>query len=469
MLFNSPWFVFIFLPVFLAGFFLFGSFDRRLAVAWAFAASLAFYIWDDPMRLLPLILVSIAFNFAVGRRLAHARSRSVLFVGVSGNILLLLYFKYASFLVNSFGALTGLSVPHVAIALPIGISFYTFTQIAFLIDAFRQQAREYAPLKYGLFVTNFPHLIAGPIIHHKEIMPQFDRPETYRPQLDLIALGIAWFSIGIFKKMLADRIAAFVEAPFRAALTGTVSFSEAWTGTLSYALQIYFDFSGYSDMAIGLALMMGITFPLNFDSPYKATSLIDFWRRWHMTLSRFLRDYLYIPLGGNRHGGPRRYANLLMTMVLGGLWHGASWNFAVWGAIHGVGLALNHLWRGATGRFGVTLPAPVGWAVTSFVVVTAWVPFRADTMGAAMRMWQGMADVVHAGSGLPRDAACWIAALSAIALFAPNTQQILGHAGMRAQGVWTPRMRWAAVLGCLFGAAMIGAAAQPTYFLYFRF
>jgi alginate O-acetyltransferase complex protein AlgI len=310
-----------FFPILWAGFFLFGQVNRYLAVGWAVLGSLVFYGWDDPWRLIPLILVSIAFNFVVGRGLSRKQSGWLLFLGVTGNLLLLGYFKYATFLVDTVAALSGRSLPNLDIVLPIGISFYTFTQIAFLVDAYRGEAREYEPLKYGLFVTYFPHLIAGPILHHKEIMPQFDRPDIYVPRLDCVVLGLTWFAIGLFKKViLADGIAAFVGAAYKAASSGAaVSFSDAWIGTASYALQIYFDFSGYSDMAIGLALIMGITFPLNFNSPYKADSLIDFWRRWHMTLSRFLRDYLYIPLGGNRQGPGRRYVNLLITMVLGGL------------------------------------------------------------------------------------------------------------------------------------------------------
>lgn len=477
MLFNSPQFIFGFLPVALLGFFAFGRFGlHRLAILWLGFVSLVFYGFDHPALQLPLILASIAFNFTVGRSLARAKSRNILIVGVAGNLLLLGFFKYAGLLVGTFNALAGLAVPDPAIPLPIGISFYTFTQIAFLVDVYRSQAREYELGKYGLFVTFFPHLIAGPILHHKETVPQFDSPKVFRPQADCLALGTGWFAIGLFKKvMLADSVAPFADAVFGAAAKGAaISTADAWIGTLSYTMQIYFDFSGYSDMAIGLALLFGITFPLNFSSPYKARSLVDFWRCWHMTLSRFLRDYLYVPLGGNRRGPLRRYINLFITMVLGGLWHGASWNFAIWGAMHGAGLALNHLWRAAAARAGLALPAVVGWALTFLLVVFAWVPFRADTLTVSVKVWRAMLGAGDTGQMLtaqPSLAAAWIAALTLIALLAPNTQQIMGHPWTteRARFAWAPRPAWAIALGCLFGIAVAGTFSRETAFLYFRF
>jgi alginate O-acetyltransferase complex protein AlgI len=478
MLFNSVQFVFAFLPVVLIGFFLLGWFGwRQAAIGWAFLASLVFYGWDNPWRLLPLILMSATFNFFIGRALARFASKRLLFIGVAANLLLLGIFKYTSFLLGSIGWLTGIAVPEVDIPLPIGISFYTFTQIAFLVDAYRKVAREYEPLNYGLFVTYFPHLIAGPILHHKEMMPQFSNPQIFRPRLTSLLHGLAWFSAGLFKKvMLADNIAVYVEAPIKAATAGSlVTFGDAWTAIVSYTLQIYFDFSAYSDMAIGLALMMGVTFPLNFNSPYKSASLIDFWRRWHMTLSRFLRDYLYISLGGNRKGPLRRHVNLLITMVLGGLWHGASWNFAIWGAIHGAGLLLNHVWRDVSRRIGVTLPRPLGWALTILLVIFAWVPFRADTFDASLLLWQGMLGMhgfAGPAGGNFHSTMGWILALSAIALFAPNTQEIfaLNWRAISASRLrWRPSGSWAIATGCLFGIAVAGMVSKPTVFLYFRF
>ncbi len=477
MLFNSPQFIFGFLPIALIGFFAFGRFGlRRLAILWLGFVSLVFYGIDYPALQLPLILTSIVFNFVVGRSLARANSRGLLILGVGGNLLLLGFFKYSGLLVSTFNALFGTAVPDPAIPLPIGISFYTFTQIAFLVDVYRSEAREYEFGKYGLFVTFFPHLIAGPILHHKETVPQFDSPNVFQPQADCIALGTGWFAIGLFKKvMLADSVAPFADAVFGAAAKGAaISTGDAWIGTLAYTMQIYFDFSGYSDMAIGLALLFGITFPLNFNSPYKARSLVDFWRCWHMTLSRFLRDYLYVPLGGNRRGPLRRYANLFITMVLGGLWHGASWNFAIWGAMHGAGLALNHLWRAAAERAGLSLPRGLGWCLTFVLVTFAWVPFRADTLAAAVAVWGAMLGSVDMAPTLtmrPPVAVSWIAALTLIAFFAPNTQQIMGHPWTKecARLFWTPRPVWALALGCMLGIAVAGTFGRETAFLYFRF
>jgi alginate O-acetyltransferase complex protein AlgI len=478
MLFNSAPFIFVFLPVVLLGFFLFGFLRLyQIAILWTLLASLVFYGWSDPFRLIPIVVSSATFNFCIGRLLLRYRSKWVLAAGVAGNLVLLGYFKYAVLAVQSFAALTGLPIPQINVSLPIGISFYTLTQIAFLVDTYRKQAREYEPLKYGLFVTYFPHLIAGPILHHGEIMAQFDDPETYRPRLTSLAHGLAWFTAGLFKKvMLADTIAAYVRTPFRLAdASAPIGFADAWIGVLSYSLQIYFDFSGYSDMAIGLALMMGVTFPLNFNSPYKADSVIEFWRRWHMTLSRFLRDDLYIPLGGNRKGRTRRYINILITMLLGGIWHGAGLNFAMWGAVHGIGLVLNHLWRDIGVKTGFTLSPWVAKTATLLLVVFAWVPFRTDTVHATIAMWRSMIGLGGFAGPIALDmseAAGCIAILAAIALLAPNTQEILGLDWRKSTDSawrWRPSGAWAVAVGCLFGIAAAGTLTKPTAFLYFRF
>src|SRR5215475_3056143 len=364
MLFNSAQFIFVFLPIVLSVFFLLGRLrEQMLAVMWLVAASLVFYGFDDPYRLLPLILGSIAFNFFVGRMLLRSQNRALLAIGIGGDLLLLGYFKYAGFLVETLNAVTGIALPKPNIDLPIGISFFTFTQIAFLVDAYRGEAREYEPFHYTLFVSFFPHLIAGPIYHHKEIMPQFHLQENFRFGISNFGLGLTWFALGLAKKILfADVVAQYATPIFNAAAAGqAVGLVDSWIGACGFGLQLYYDFSGYSDMAIGLALMIGVRLPLNFDSPYKALSLIDFWRRWHMTLSRFLRDYLYIPLGGNRKGPRRRYINLLVTMLLGGLWHGAAWTFVIWGAIHGFGLVVNHAWNKVAESYRLSLPNPVAW------------------------------------------------------------------------------------------------------------
>ena len=478
MLFNSAQFIFAFLPITLAGFFLCGVFGRqRLALLWTLVASLVFYGWSDPFRLIPLIVASASFNFCVGRALTRRPSRVLLAAGIGGNLLLLGYFKYAAFLVETFAAASGIHLSPMTVVPPIGISFYTLTQIAFLVDAYRKQAREYKALNYGVFVTYFPHLVAGPILHHKEIMPQFDEPDTFEFRASSLVHGLAWFAAGLFKKVIfADGVAAFADASFKLADAGTpIGFGDAWIGTVSYALQIYFDFSGYSDMAIGLALVMGITFPLNFNSPYKAASMIEFWRRWHMTLSRFLRDDLYIPLGGNRKGRVRRYANLMITMLIGGLWHGASWNFLVWGGIHGVGLALNHLWCDLPAGTKLALPRAVAAGATMLWVLFAWVPFRADTFGSTLSMWQSMIGVHgFGGATIPgiHDAVIRIAILAAIALVAPNTQEILAldwHKPVAAAWRWRPNLIWASATGAAFGIAVAGTITKSTAFLYFRF
>src|SRR2546425_6890307 len=394
MLFNSAQFIFVFLPIVLSVFFLLGRLrEQMLAVMWLVIASLVFYSSDDPYRLLPLILSSIAFNFFIGRMLLRGQNRVLLAIGVGGDLLPLGYFKYAGFLVETLNAVTGIALQHPNIDLPIGISFFTFTQIAFLVDAYRGEAREYEPFHYTLFVSFFPHLIAGPIYHHKEIMPQFQLQETFRFHISNFAFGLTWFALGLAKKMLfADVVAQYATPIFNAAAAGqAVGLVDSWIGVCGFALQLYYDFSGYTDMAIGLALMIGVRLPLNFDSPYKALSLIDFWRRWHMTLSRFLRDYLYIPLGGNRKGPRRRYVNLMVTMLLGGLWHGAAWNFVVWGALHGFGLAVNHAWRNVAMRRRLTIPTPAAWALTFVFVVLAWVPFRAENLSTTLTLWRSMA------------------------------------------------------------------------------
>jgi alginate O-acetyltransferase complex protein AlgI len=483
MLFNSVPFLFLFLPLALSIFFLLGWLQRQtLAVVWLALASLVFYGWDDPLRLLPIILSSIAFNFIVGCSLVRLFSRAVLIIGICGNLALLGYFKYAGFLADIIAATTGIALQRPNIVLPIGISFFTFTQIAFLVDAFRGEAREYKPSHYLLFVSFFPHLVAGPIYHHKEIMPQFDRGEIYHFDVANLGIGLTWFAVGLAKKvLLADPIAQYATPVFAAAAAGNpVGFVESWIGVLSFTLQIYYDFSGYSDMAIGLALMIGVRFPLNFNSPYKATSLIDFWRRWHMTLARFLRDYLYIPLGGNRKGPRRRYVNLIVTMLLGGLWHGAAWNFVVWGALHGIGLAVNHAWRNVAVRRGLTIPSPAAWVLTFGFVVLTWVPFRAENLSTTLTLWKSLAGMngflaesvvatqLIAGPFL-------IAELLALALIAPNMQQLLSYRADLAATLTQPphsgaSLRWALMAGIMFGAAVSFIVGhRPTEFLYFQF
>src|SRR5271163_442457 len=432
MLFNSYPFIFVFLPAVLLGYFAAGRISSQAPVIWLALASLVFYSFSN-WPFVVLLLASIAFNYLVGwllisRRLHSVSRFAVLTVGVSGDLLVLGVFKYAGFLVANFDAVFGTSIA-VNILLPVGISFYTFTQIAFLVDAYRGKVAHYALPHYALFVTYFPHLIAGPILHHRDMIPQFESSESKRPNPHLILCGLIIFGIGLFKKTgLADGIQPLVALAFNQAAP---SFDQAWIGALAYTFQLYFDFSGYSDMAIGISLMFGIFLPLNFNSPYKATSIIDFWRRWHMTLSQFLRDYLYIPLGGNRHGSLLRYVNLMITMLLGGLWHGAAWTFVVWGALHGVYLCINHAWNfmmpQASPRFARAANA-ASFALTFLAVVVAWVFFRADSVTAALSVLAKMADPGHIVFGRAEIArAALVAVYAGIAWFCPNTQEVMGY------------------------------------------
>lgn len=397
MSFNSYLFIFIFLPIVAAGFFLLGRSGRYpWAIAWLVGASLVFYGWWNPLLLL-VVAGSILFNYYWGIVVGRG-SKSLLAVGIAANLLLLGYFKYANFFADNLAAVTGVTLELPPVVLPLAISFYTFQQIAYLVDVYRGKVQEHNFLNYCLFVTFFPRLIQGPIVYYQEIMPQFDQKEIFRFNPQMAAAGVTIFFFGLFKKvMIADGLALYATPVFEAARQGYVlSFLEAWEGALAYTLQIYFDFSGYSDMAIGLAYLFGIRIPLNFNSPYKSANIIDFWRRWHISLSRFLKDYLYIPLGGNRQGELRRFVNLMITMLLGGLWHGAAWTFVLWGGLHGAFLVVNHSWVKLKQRLGYE--GKGGWAgrllagaVTFLAVTVAWVFFRADSAATAFRVVGAMA------------------------------------------------------------------------------
>lgn len=338
------------------------------------------------------MLLSIGTNYFIGRRIEklNTGTRSAKFwllLGIAFNLALLGYYKYSNFLATSVSQFFSLSFEGFDIVLPLAISFYSFTQIAYLVDAYRGETREYQYnlFSYTLFISFFPQLIAGPILRYNELVPQFNRSRVFFLNFQNLALGITLFILGLFKKVaIADNLSPWVAPVFDHA--ANITFLEAWVGALAYTFQLYFDFSGYSDMAIGLGWMFNINLPINFDSPYKAISIIDFWRRWHITLSNFLRDYLYIPLGGNRKGKIRQYGNLLITMLLGGLWHGAGWTFVIWGGFHGLLLVINHLWR----KVGVVLPKTLGWLLTFIVVVNSWVIFRAQTLSDGLAILQSM-------------------------------------------------------------------------------
>lgn len=405
MLFNASEFIFAFFPITLLVFiFLQNRGQYRPSLAWLVAASLFFYGWWKPAYLL-LICSSIGFNYFLGLQicansssLSERTRRYLMYLGVSANLASIAWFKYAGFLSSNFNAAFGTSFALDDIVLPLAISFFTFQQIAYLVDAFRGETEEHNFLNYALFVTFFPQLIAGPIVSHREMLPQFFTRQAKRFDYNNLGIGLAMFSMGLFKKVvLADGVAVHANIMFDAAAAGqALTFFEAWTGSIAYTLQLYFDFSGYSDMALGLARVFGIVLPLNFYSPYKADSIIDFWRRWHITLSRFLRDYLYFSLGGNRRGKYRRYTNLFLTMLLGGLWHGAAWTFVFWGALHGSYLMINHAWRVLRKNvrpkklIGQWLESFWSRSLTLLAVIVAWVYFRAESLDTAHNLLAGM-------------------------------------------------------------------------------
>lgn len=396
MLFYSYEFLFVFLPLALAGFFVVARVSRPAAIGWLALCSLVFYGYWNP-RFTILLIGSIVLNCllgrAIARRVGSAAARRLLIIGVVIDLAILGYFKYTNFFIATLDGVFSTHWSEVQVLLPLGISVFTFTQIAFLVDVYRGIAREYHLVKYGLFVAYFPHLIAGPIIHHAQFMPQMDDPSTYRPRIENFSVGLCTFAIGMAKKvLLAGSFAEYADPIFDATDAGLApGLVLSWVAALAYTLQIYFDFSGYTDMAIGLSRMFGIALPENFDSPYKSRNVVEFWRRWNMTLSHFLRDYLYIPLGGNRHGKARRYLNLALTMLLGGLWHGANWTFVLWGGIHAAYLSFNHAIQELRGRAPrLPIPRAVAMGFTFLAVLVAWIPFRAATLDGAGRMLSGL-------------------------------------------------------------------------------
>ncbi len=516
MLFNSFSFLFLFLPVVFIGFFAFARVGKGWAAGWLAAASLFFYGWWS-VAYIPLLLGSIVFNYWAGARIGAAQGSArarLLALAVTLDLALLAYFKYADFFIDSVNRVSAAYLPVLPLlhlVLPIGISFFTFTQIAFLVDTSRGKVSEVRFVHYLLFVTYFPHLIAGPVLHHKEMMPQFDLDQTYRPSSANLAVGLSIFALGLAKKVLiADNLAPHAGFFFDGA--DTPSLLLAWGGVLAYTFQLYFDFSGYSDMAIGLSRLFGIRLPLNFNSPYKSHNIIEFWRRWHMTLSRFLRDYLYIALGGNRHGPARRYLNLMTTMVLGGLWHGAGWNYVVWGFLHGAYLMLNHAWAGVAARLGLDGShrgmRAASVALTFIAVCVAWVFFRAADVSRAATIVQGLFGVY--GVGLPESIGnylgtgqalleragvtfylgggsrfmetwSWVTVGAGLAFLFPNTQQImdrfdpaLDYAASAPLGLarralhWRASTAWALWIGALCVASLL-SLSRPAEFLYFQF
>jgi alginate O-acetyltransferase complex protein AlgI len=472
LLFNSYPFALGFLPVLILAYVLITQSSWRSLTPWLLiGASLFFYAWWN-WAFLPLFLFSIFFNYSwalllrdrPGAEAAREslRRKTVLGIGVAVNLALLGYFKYRDFFVGSVDAALGTHWMLLHLALPLAISFFSFEQITYLVSAYRNEEGTHDFLSYAMFITFFPHLIAGPIVRYREIYPQFNRRSVFRLVASNVTPGLMIFAIGLFKKVIiADTFRLYVERIYESKFTAT-AFPDAWGATLAFALQIYFDFSGYTDMAIGLARMFNVRFPENFNSPYKSTSIIDFWRRWHITLSYFLRDYLYIPLGGNRHGEVRRNLNLFITMLLGGLWHGADWTFVIWGALHGAILAINHEWR----KLGIAIPALAAWALTFLMVTLGWVFFRANSFTHAWMMLKGMLGLNGFAwnaryESLGGHEFVRIAAGMFVVLLCPNRQTLM-------EWDWGSDYLYAGVFAVL-GTICLLSMANPPAFIYFQF
>ncbi len=370
-----------------------------MAKSWLVLASLYFYGYFN-ISYLPIILSSILVNYLVGLGLHRSDlndliRRIILSIGIIFNVGLIGYFKYRDFFIENINEVFSSNIPLLNILLPLGISFFTFQQISFIVDCYRRTSLKYDFLSYCLFVTFFPQLIAGPIVLATEMLPQFEDAEKKRINYENLNKGLFIFAIGLFKKViLADDIAGGANAGFDS--TQPLTCMAAWLSSMCYTLQLYFDFSGYCDMAMGIGLMFNIKLPLNFNSPYKALNFQDFWKRWHMTLGRFLSTYLYIPLGGNRKGTSRTLINLIIVFLVSGIWHGAGWGFILWGALHGLGILIHRVWKNA----GLHMPALLGWAITLFFVNILWIFFRAEQLSTALGMIESMFDFDSLNKGL---------------------------------------------------------------------
>jgi D-alanyl-lipoteichoic acid acyltransferase DltB (MBOAT superfamily) len=513
MYFNSFVFLFGFLPIAVVGYACMSRYKgMQWGMTWLTAASLFFYGYWNPVYLV-LLVSSLLVNFGLGLLLqGRWRSKGLLILGIVLNLGVLGYFKYAHFFLQTLSLVTRTSWTLAVIILPLGISFITFQKIAFLVDTYRGKVRERNFVHFCLFVTFFPQLIAGPIVHHEDILPQFAEKESGRVTAEHLMVGLTMIVIGLTKKsVIADSLAPFANAVFHAADAGqSMNVLEAWGGIFAYSFQLYFDFSGYIDIATGTARLFGIRLPLNFNSPYTSTGIIEFWRRWHITLSTFLQQYVYIPLGGNRHGMLRQQLNLVLTMLLGGLWHGAGFTFILWGGVHGVLLSLNHLWR----KFGFgqesVLFRHFSLFVTFITICLAWIPFRAQTILGA---WSLLTDaIIHVDIQLPTQLASaippvltkmfslhyafqdtsvlplqawfhgflWLALAGCITFLCPNTMQILSryHPVIAAdeKRLAPTRLSFKPNIYTAFGLALLAfisisfmAIAEHTEFLYFQF
>jgi D-alanyl-lipoteichoic acid acyltransferase DltB (MBOAT superfamily) len=459
MLFNSQLFILCFLPLALGGYYALAG-SRSLRQAFVVLASLVFYGWWD-VRYVPLLVGLTLANWLIAQAFGRWRRNWLPLAGVAMNLAVLGVFKYADFLRGSVFGVLGESWQPWHLVLPLGISFFVFQKISYLIDLRRGDRHIYGFLDFWMFVLFFPQLIAGPLVRHNEIIHQFRRDPRGPAMWENLSRGLVLFLIGVAKKVaLADSLSPIADALFARAAVASLSAAESWLACAAYTLQIYLDFSGYSDMAIGLGLMFGLVLPFNFDAPYRAVSIRHFWRRWHVTLSRFLRDYLYIPLGGNRSGPVRQAANVVLTMLLGGLWHGANWTFVAWGGLHGAALAVNHLWSSR----GLRLPRPLGWALTLLFVMACWVLFRSQTFATAGDMLCSMLGLHGVGrAALDRTGTSVLLAGAAVALLGP-TSQAAALLRLRPR----PWLALPAGLALTFLLLLIGGRLQNA-FIYFQF
>ena len=462
MLFNSYEFIAAFLPLVFIGYFWLGKKSWQWGMYWIVTSSLFFYgYWD--VRYVPLLMLSICFNYGMGQCITRGKHKKQwLVAGLLGDFFLLGYFKYTGFFLTTVNDILGTGVFDIpVIVLPLGISFFTFTQAAYLVDMYRGDVERTDFASYCEFVTIFPHLIAGPIIHHRLMLPQFQSSKTYRLNYNNVASGMAIFLLGLFKKVaIADSLAPWVNEYF--SRPDSLMPIEAWFAAFGYSFQLYFDFSAYSEMAIGLGLMFNLRLPRNFDSPYQATNIIDFWRRWHMTLGVWVKNYLYIPLGGNRHGLPKKLRNLMVSMLLIGLWHGAGWTYVLWGGLHGLYLVINHWWR----SFNLSLPKIIAWPLTFLAVMLAWVFFRADTVGQAVTILSHMFDISQLATGVSFHGPTGVRirmllAFALVLMFCPSAQRLVDRH-------FCPNLKWT-VICIVAGVVSLFYFSHISDFLYFQF
>ncbi|MDH3693536.1 MAG: MBOAT family protein [Gammaproteobacteria bacterium] len=460
MLFNSQLFLLLFLPVTVALYYFFSS-SERMRILLLILASLVFYgYWD--IRFVPLLLGSVSFNWLFAKFYRKHHQKRFVVIGVALNLFVIGVFKYANFFAENIAFLTDSDFASWNIILPLGISFFTFQQISYLVDLHKGVAPIYPPSRYFLYVTFFPQLIAGPIVRHNEILSQFALDPRRDGMHERLSRGVTLLLIGLIKKtVFADRLAEIATPLFDSVASGEVlTFAESWLAAGAYSLQLYFDFSGYSDMAIGLALLFGFTLPINFNAPYLATSIREFWRRWHITLSRFLKDYVYIPLGGSQYGRMREALALQVTFLLGGLWHGAAWTFVLWGGLHGVAVIVNHVFT----RASLHIPRSVGWCLTIVFLVFTWVLFRADSVATAQSIINSMLVLNGLSFEVIDQPHRWFVVLALIPALIGPTSQRLAHYILKPRPIWAP-----IIAVCLWVLFLRIGDDVYSEFIYFQF